>query len=120
MNLLQLPPAMAVYLHRDPVDFRKQINGLSLLVQNELSLNPFDPALFVFINRNHHQIKLLYWARNGFCLWQKRLEEDRFPWPKALASNVVTATEQELMWLLSGINFFAIQPHPQRVYDAVG
>jgi transposase len=111
---------MTVYLHREPVDFRKQINGLSVLVQNDLSMNPFDPSLYVFSNRNRRQIKLLYWARNGFCLWQKRLEEDRFPWPREDEREVITVTEQELTWLLSGINLFAIKSHPPRLYDAVG
>ena len=111
---------MTVYLHRDPVDFRKQINGLSLIVQNELALQPFEAALFCFVNRNRHQVKLLYWAHNGFCLWNKRLEKDRFPWPKHDTESVLTLSEQELAWLLSGINLFAIKPHPTRVFAAVG
>ena len=67
-----------VYLHREPVDIRKQINGLSLLVEESLPLNPFDDGLFIFINRAHNRLKILYWEKNGFCLWLNRLEKDKF------------------------------------------
>ena len=48
------------YLHREPVDFRKAINGLSVIVQEEMALVPFDRALFVFCNRRRTQLKVLY------------------------------------------------------------
>jgi len=67
-----------VYLCRTPVDFRKSIDGLSVLVEQALELNPFASALYVFINRHHDKIKVLYWHRNEFCLWMKRLETDKF------------------------------------------
>lgn len=64
-----------IYLHKAPVDFRKGINGLSLIVEQHMNLNPFSEALFVFCNRTRDKLKVLYWQRNGFCLWQKRLED---------------------------------------------
>ena len=70
-----------VYLCRDPVDFRKSIGGLSVLVEQELGLDPFGSALYVFVNRDRSKIKVLYWHRNGFCLWLKRLEAEKFAWP---------------------------------------
>lgn len=70
-----------VYLCRAPVDFRKSIGGLSVLVEQELELSPFASALYVFINRQRDKIKVLYWHRNGFCLWLKRLKTDKFAWP---------------------------------------
>ena len=72
----------AVYLCRDPIDFRKSIDGLSALVEQELALNLFGDSLFVFTNRARNKIKALYWHRNGFCLWYKRLEQERFAWPR--------------------------------------
>ena len=41
----------AIYLHRDVVDFRKSINGLVTIVEQEMVLSPFSDALFVFCNR---------------------------------------------------------------------
>lgn len=95
----------AIYLHREPVDFRKQINGLAAIVEGELQMSPFADALYVFINRARTSIKALYWDRNGFCLWQKRLEKDRFAWPHGdlfAASHKVSA--RELQWLLEGFD----------------
>lgn len=86
-------------------DFRKQINGLVLIVQDELKLNLFSNYMFIFCNRNKTRLKILYWDRNGFCLWLKRLEKERFPWPK----NENEAREisfEELKMLLDGIDFF--------------
>ncbi|MBB5188993.1 transposase [Zhongshania antarctica] len=58
-----------------PVDMRKSINGLAALVENELALSPMMEVLFVFCNRGRIKIKLLYWERNGFVVWYKRLEK---------------------------------------------
>ena len=69
-----------VYLHRDAIDFRKNINGLASLVDHGLGLNAFAQAVFVFGNRRKDRIKILGWDRNGFWLLQKRLENARFIW----------------------------------------
>jgi len=63
------------------VDFRLGINGLSTLVEATLRFDPFSRNLFCFTNKRRNQIKVLYWQRSGFCLWLKRLEEERFKWP---------------------------------------
>ena len=66
----------AVYLHREAVDFRKSINGLSLIVESEMEMSPFSGALYVFCNRGRDKLKLLYWDRSGFALC------DRHGWRK--------------------------------------
>ncbi len=94
-----------IYLHREPIDFRKQINGLAALIEGELELSPFTDGLFVFINRRRTCLKVLYWDRNGFCLWQKRLEVDRFAWPlHERFEAVFQVSVRELQWLLEGFN----------------
>ncbi|MCZ6803625.1 MAG: IS66 family insertion sequence element accessory protein TnpB [Proteobacteria bacterium] len=107
-----------LYLHREPVDFRKQINGLSVLVEETLQLNPFDEAVFIFINRSRNRLKILYWERNGFCLWLKRLEKDKFAWPRKRTDKAVTLNEEQLQALLSGLNPFQ-QPHQALSYRSV-
>ncbi len=100
-----------VYLCREPIDFRKQIDGLSVLVELELGLSPFASALYVFTNRQRNKIKALYWHRNGFCLWQKRLEAEKFAWPKEGQATLQTISLLEFQWLLEGFDLWRNQPH---------
>lgn len=109
-----------VYLCREPVDFRKQINGLSALVEQELALDPFGRALYGFTNRARNRIKVLYWHRNGFCLWQKRLEKARFVWPRqGQEERVCTLTAKELEWLLEGFDLWTNKPHKTLNYHSI-
>lgn len=108
-----------VHLCRDVVDFRKQIRGLSVLVQEELELDPFCAHLFGFCNRRRDHIKLLLWERNGFVLWQKKLEKDRFSWPRDARANVIELSGRDLNWLLDGMNIFAMKPHHELSYETV-
>jgi len=108
-----------VHLCRDPVDFRKAINGLSILVAEELALDPFSAHVFAFCNRRRDQVKLLYWERNGFVLWQKRLEKDRFPWPRDESEMVREVRGRELNWLLDGLDVLRLRPHEELSYTAV-
>lgn len=103
----------------EPVDMRKSIDGLSVLVEQELELDPFAAQLFVFSNRRRDKLKILYWDRSGFALWYKRLEKARFPWPQTHDAAVVSLTGRELGWLLDGIDFFRLAPHQTLQYRAV-
>jgi transposase len=116
--MFRFDQALKVYLHREAVDGRKNINGLALLVEQEMKLDPFGAALFVFSNRRRDRIKILLWERTGFWLMLKRLEADRFKWPKD--AEVITLSVEQLHWLLSGIDLSAMQPHPNLEFRRVG
>jgi transposase len=116
--MFRFEQTLTVYLHRQPVDFRMGINGLALLVQQALGLDPFAKAVYVFRNRRRDRVKILAWDRNGFWLMLKRLEErDRFIWPDAQA--VPTLSVEQLHWLLEGIDLAVMRKHPQRLYTRV-
>jgi len=87
-------------------------------VEESLQLNPFDEALFIVINRARNRLKILYLERNGFCLGLKRLEKDKFAWPKQRTEAMITLDEDGLQWLLSGLNPFQ-QPHQPLPYRSV-
>jgi len=108
-----------VYVCSQPVDFRKGMGSLAALVESQLQLNPFAEALFVFRSRSSKSIKLLYWERNGFCLWQKRLEKQRFFWPKADPTGRVSLNVQQLNWLLEGYDINRMQPHQALDFQSV-
>ena len=108
--MFRLNANLAVYLHRDAIDFRKSINGLSALVEQGLGRDPFAAAVYVFCNRRCDRIKLLGWDRNGFWLLHKRLDSDRFVWPRE-NKPVIELTVQQLHWLLEGIDLSAMRGH---------
>ena len=111
---------LEVYVYRQVVDMRKSINGLSAIVEQELEASPFSTHLFVFCNRRRDKIKILYWERSGFVLWYKRLEKERFPWPRRDKEGVVQMTGRELNWLLDGIDLFRVKPHQELRYASAG
>ena len=109
----------AVYLHREPVDFRQSINGLSAIVEGAMSLAPFSGAVVVFCNRRRDKLKILYWDRSGFALWYKRLEDARFHWPRQWPEAVIELREEQLQWLLAGYDIARMRPHESVHYSQV-
>ncbi len=101
-----------VYLCHEPVDIRQSINGLSIVVKEMLAHNPFSGHWFVFFNRRRDKLKLLYWSHNGFCLWYKRLEKQRFKSPQHLNSEPITLSLDELRWLLDGYDLAKAKTTP--------
>jgi transposase len=96
-----------VFVRPGVTDMRKQINGLSVLVEQELELDPFEHAVFLFCNRQRRILKAIYWDRTGFAMWMKRLEgRARFPWPESGAQAVREIDIGRLQMLLSGIDFW--------------
>jgi transposase len=102
-----------VYLHRAPVDMRKQIDGLVLLTKDVIGEDPTSGALFAFINARRNKLKLLLWERNGFIIWYKRLERDKFHWPRGVEAAVVTLTGEQLNLLLDGYDVWRMKPHDE-------
>lgn len=100
--MLSLDAHTRVYIAADPLDFRKQIDGLALAVQETLELDPFSAHLFVFTNRTRDKLKLLYWHHNGYVLLYKRLEKGRFQWPAMGDDHHLCVSTRELQWLLDG------------------
>ncbi len=99
------------YLYAGVVDMRKSIDGLAALVENNLELNPMEDAVFVFCNRGRDKIKILYWENNGFVLWYKRLEKQRFKWLKGAEESSEKISGYRLNQLLDGLNIFSGKPH---------
>lgn len=108
-----------VYFHRDALDMRKSINGLSMIVLEELKLSFSPGSLFVFISRCGKKLKLIYWDQTGFALWYKRLEKQRFKWPKDHENEVIKSCSEQLQKLLLGFDVFA-KPHIYLQYNQIG
>lgn len=105
-----------IFVRPGVTDMRKHINGLAAVVEGVMKESPFGGSLFLFANRQRTVLKAIYWDRNGFCLWLKRLEKDRFPWPddEAAAREI---SHGELAMLLEGIDFW--HRHAELTYSSV-
>ncbi len=107
-----------IYLYREPVDFRKQSNGLAAIVEGELGHNPFSGGLYVFTNRQRNRIKMLMWESNGFVLYYKALVEEKFLWPRS-DDEVVSLTGQQINFLLDGLDIQQMKGHRKLQYSSV-
>ena len=116
--MLKLRPGIQIYLSVSVVDMRKSIDTLSALVVDEFNGDPRSGNLFLFLSRAFDKLKILYWDRNGFCLWQKRLEKYRFRWPEP-GEDVVEIDGRELLWLLEGLDLSKTKGHGRLGYTAV-
>lgn len=105
--MIHLPASVRVYLCLSPCDMRKSFDTLHALVRDQLSLDAFAGHLYIFANRRRDRIKILYWDRDGFAIWAKRLEEGSYAIPFTGDSPVTgrQITTEELGALLSGIDF---------------
>ena len=122
MKVRYLRPAKQmpeIYLYRAPVDFRKQANGLALLVEQELEHNPFSGALYAFTNRQRNKIKCVMWEDNGFVMYYKALAEEKFKWPKP-ADVLLALTGEQINWLLDGYDISLFKGHKKLQYDSLG
>ena len=98
-----IPIPARILFARQPVDFRKQIDGLAAVCERDLGEAPLDGTLFLFTNRTGSALKALVWTHGGFTMVYKKLERGRFSWP-AGDEDRVRMTPGELAALLEGID----------------
>jgi len=105
-----------IYIRPGKTDMRKAVNGLTVIVQDAMELDPFSGSVYVFCSGDRKMIKAVYWDRSGFWLSQKRLEKEKYPWPETMEA-VQELSSEELSMLLRGIDFF--KAHKQLYYKKV-
>lgn len=109
--------SVRIYLCTASTDMRKGFDSLAALVREALGCDPLSGHLFLFVGRHKDRIKILYWDKDGFALWYKRLEEGTFrlPSPKSeigrggKAGASVELKASELAMLLEGIDLTSIK-----------
>lgn len=101
--MLSLPPSVRIFVCLQPADMRRSFDGLSAMVSQVLAKDPRSGHLFVFRNRRGDRLKILYWDRDGFALWYKRLEAGTFRFGAATDTGPVEWTPAELALVLEGI-----------------
>lgn len=100
--LSDLTDNVPVYLVTGYTDLRRSIDGLAIIVQAQLRLDPFSKALLLFCGRRCDRIKGLLWEGDGFLLLYKRLDNGRFQWPRNETEALLLSMQQK-RWLLEGL-----------------
>ena len=102
--MLMFPTALKIYLAIEPVDMRKQFNGLWTLATERLREDPRQGAAFIFTNKDRDRLKILYWDGTGPWIFAKRLEKGRFTWPVGSDTTKLSLAPEALAMLLAGID----------------
>lgn len=112
--MLSFTGGLKVFVALEPVDLRKSFNGLEGLVSERLGEDLRQVALFVFTNRRHTRLKILYWDGTGLWLLMKRLEQGTFSWPKNIEAGRVKLklTPEALAMLTDGIDLRGAKMRP--------
>tara|TARA_R100001591_G_scaffold106111_1_gene114415 strand:- start:656 stop:1009 length:354 start_codon:yes stop_codon:yes gene_type:complete len=116
--MIRLNSEVRVYLATTPVDGRKAINGLSAFILEEFEATLMDGSVFVFYNRARDRVKCLFWEKNGFVLYQKRLERGKFK-IKRTEDELFVITQQQLDWLLAGLDFSLMSEFPELDFEHI-
>lgn len=109
--MLRLAEGTRVYVAAKAIDFRKAINGLAALIVEQFETPVNDGSVYVFYNRDADRIKCLFWDKNGFVLYHKRLEQGRFKFGKSENSDYMIS-HQQLDWLFAGLDFKLMAEFP--------
>ncbi len=109
--MIALSSGLRVYLACGATDMRKGMAGLAMLVQQGLSADPFDGAVFAFRGRRAGLIKLIWHDGVGLCMLTKRLEHGgQFAWPSARSAGKIALSPSQLAALLDGCEWRAPLP----------
>lgn len=108
---------VGVYLATALVDMRKNIDGLSMMVADMIQQSLQSLCVYVFYNRERNKVKCLWWDKNGFVLYDKRLEKGRYKIPKDVAGMSFSLSGDELNWLLAGLEFMLMRGQPAHLFQ---
>lgn len=112
--MLSFAGALKVFVALEPQDMRKSFNGLAAAVQEHLSCDPYQGALYLFTNKRHDRLKLLFWDGTGLWVAAKRLEQGRFSWPRPSQAGQkrLSLTPEALTLLTDGIDLKGARMRP--------
>jgi transposase len=112
--MLSFTGGLKVFVALEPCDLRKSFNGLEGLVREQLGEDPQSGALFVFTNRRHTRLKILYWDGSGLWVLVKRLEKGTFSWPQRdqVAGAKLRLAPEALTLLTDGIDLRGARLRP--------
>lgn len=106
--MLNFPTSVTIYLHTEPTDLRKGIDGLSGIVRGQFDGDPVDGSLYLFANRRRDRLKILHFDGTGFWLFYKVLEEGTFEVRQSTDKRLIIDST-ELAMLLGGVSIVDVR-----------
>jgi transposase len=117
--MLSFSPHSEIFLAVDPVDMRKSFDGLAAAVQTVFARSALDGQLFLFFNRRRDRLKLLWWDRDGYAIFAKRLEQGTFELPPhAAEAKQLVLDARQLLLILNGVQLASVQQRRRYVRPA--
>ncbi len=109
--MLSLPASVRIFLCLDVTDMRRGFDGLAAMAVEIIGEDPLSGHLFVFRNRRRDRVKILYWDRDGYACWCKRLEKGHFNFPIVVTGRTrrVEIKASDLMMLLDGVDLLSVR-----------
>ncbi len=110
--MLSLPPSIRIFLCTEVADMRRGFDGLAAMTHEIVREDPMSGHLFVFRNRRRDRVKILYWDRDGYALWYKRLEKGTFKFPMPMRHRGAARVEvkaSDLMMVLEGVDLMSVR-----------
>jgi len=114
--VLSLPPSVRLFVATQPVDGRKGADSLMVIVRDDFGHDPLGGHLFIFFSKRRDRVRVVYWDRNGFAMWSKRLERGCFrpSFAKDADKLAVSAIEAaELALIIEGIDLAGARRRPR-------
>ena len=112
--MLNFTGSLKVFVALEPCDMRKGFNGLHAMVTERLGEDPRTGSIFVFSNRRHSRLKILYWDGSGLWVMSKRLERGTFSWPKSVEPTTakLSLSPGALALLIDGVDMRGAKLRP--------
>jgi transposase len=111
--MISIASDIKVLVCLSPIDMRKGVNSLTLLVLDTLKQDPQSKQMFLFHNKGRDTIKAILWDKNGFILLYKKLEQGKFTFPQDIHNNYIEIDSDLLKWLMQGFDFYRLKHHPE-------
>lgn len=113
--MLSLPPSVRLFVATQPVDGRKGVDSLMVIVRDIFGHDPLSGHLFIFFSMRRDRVRVVYWDRNGFASWTKRLERGRFrlTFPSDGKLSAMSIEAAELALILEGIELAGARRRPR-------
>jgi transposase len=97
-----------IFFYTQPVDMRKSIDTLCVIIAEVLKMNPTDGSLFLFRCKKGNKLKAVYYETNCFTLWYRRLEKGRFVFARDAKGHFEMSREY-FSWLLARDKFSILE-----------